>query len=374
MRKLYYLSTLILLVSFGFAQVPQGYYDNAQGLTGFQLKTALKNIIDDSDDGNGQVFHNPQLYSDLWTAYANANSGYIDNYSDFDDDGFLLDVYSENPNGNDPYNHILVTDQCGNFNAEGVCYNREHLVPQSFYDQQLPMRSDFHSTFPTDGQVNGFRGNLPYGEVNNPNLTTLNGSKRGPNVFPGYNGTVFEPLDEFKGDFARALFYFAVRYEDNINTSGWDDPSDNILNADANQFYDDWYIDLLLDWHLSDPVSQEELDRNENGFIFQDNRNPFIDNPIYAQAIWDENFSNEEFQNFDIQVYPNPVKGQFLNIKTKGLQDLKVEVYNIFGKQILSKSISDSNHQISVEQWSSGLYLLKVHNKIMSQTFKIILP
>ncbi|MBS3739221.1 endonuclease [Mesohalobacter halotolerans] len=364
----------ILSYILAYAQAPQGYYDNAQGLTGFQLKTALKTIIDDIDDGNGQPVHNPQPYSDLDLAYPIPNSGFIDTYGDYDNDGFLLDIYSENPNGSDPYNHEMVTDECGNYNAEGVCYNKEHLLPQSFFNQQSPMRGDIHYVFPTDGQVNGYRSNFPFGEVNNPNLTTLNGSKRGPNVFPGYSGTVFEPLDEFKGDIARGLFYFATRYEDQVNSSGWDDPSGNVLNSDSSQFYDDWYIDLLLNWHLSDPVSQEELDRNENGFTFQNNRNPFIDNPIWVQAIWDENFSNEEFQNYDIQLYPNPVRGQFLNIKIKGVSDLKVEVYNIFGKKILSKKLNDSNTQISVEQWSSGIYLLKLSNKNVKETFKVIVP
>lgn len=373
MRKIYLLF-LLLFVSISFAQAPQGYYDNAQGLTGFQLKTALKNIIDDIDDDNGQPVHNPQPYSDLDLAYPLPNSVFIDNYSSYDNDGFLLDIYSENPNGADPYNHVMVTDECGNYNAEGVCYNKEHLLPQSFFNQQSPMRGDIHFVFPTDGQVNGYRSNYPFGEVNNPNLTTQNGSKRGPNVYPAYTGIVFEPLDQFKGDVARGLFYFATRYEDQVNSGGWDDPSGNVLNPNNNQFYDDWYIDLLLDWHLSDPVSPEELDRNNNGFNHQNNRNPFIDNPTYVQAIWDENFSNEEFQNFDVQVFPNPVKGQYLNIKTKGLQSFNISVYNIFGKQIISKTVSGTIYKISVENWSSGLYMLKVFNKKMSQTFKIILP
>lgn len=363
----------ILALSFGFAQAPQGYYDNAQGLTGFQLKTALKNIIDDTDDGNGQPSHIAQPYSDLDLAYPMPNSGFIDTYNSFDNDGFLLDIYSENPNGADPYNHVMVTDECGNYNGEGVCYNKEHLLPQSFFNQQSPMRGDIHYVFPTDGQVNGYRSNFPFGEVNNPSLTTLNGSKRGPNVYPGYSGTVFEPLDEFKGDIARGLFYFATRYEDQINTSGWDDPNGNVLNQDNNQFYDSWYIDLLLDWHNSDPVSPEELDRNNNGFNHQNNRNPFIDNPTYANAIWDENFSNKEFENFSIQVFPNPVKGQFLNIKTKNIQDLKLQVFNIFGKQVWSESISDPTHKIDTANWSSGVYMLRVYNDAMTKTYKIIL-
>ena len=126
----------ILVFTFSFAQAPQGYYNNAQGLTGFQLKTALKIIIDDVDDNNNQPFHNPQPYSDLDLAYPTPNSGFIDTYNDFDNDGFLLDIYSENPTGADPYNHEMVTDECGNYNGEGVCYNKEHLLPQSFFNQQ----------------------------------------------------------------------------------------------------------------------------------------------------------------------------------------------------------------------------------------------
>jgi len=372
--KIIFTLLFVVVMHTVFAQAPQGYYDSAQGLTGFQLKTALKNIIDDIDDGNGQPSHNPQPYSNLDVAYPMTNSGFIDSYSDYDNDGFLLDIYSENPNGADPYNHVLVNDECGNYNGEGVCYNKEHLLPQSFFNQQSPMRGDIHYVFPTDGQVNGYRSNYPFGEVNNPNLTTLNGSKRGPNVYPGYNGIVFEPLDEFKGDVARGLFYFATRYEDQVNTGGWDDPSGNVLNQNKNQFYDDWYIDLLLDWHLSDPVSPEELDRNNNGFNHQNNRNPFIDNPTYTQAIWDENFSNAEFQNVDIQIYPNPVRGQYLNIKTEGLDNYDLEVFNILGKQIYSSNLRKSLHSISVQDWASGIYLVKLNGTHFQETRKVILP
>jgi endonuclease I len=364
----------LLFITISFSQAPSGYYDGAQGLTGFQLKTALKVIIDGINDGNGQPAHDPQPYSDLDLAYPMPNSGFVDTYNSYDNDGFLLDIYSENPNGADPYNHVMVSDECGNYNGEGVCYNKEHLLPQSFFNQQSPMRGDIHYVFPTDGQVNGYRSNFPFGEVNNPSLTTQNGSKRGPNVFPGYNGTVFEPLDEFKGDIARGLFYFATRYEDEVNTSGWDSPSGNVLNPDENQFYDDWYIDLLLDWHLSDPVSPEELDRNNNGFSHQNNRNPFIDNPTFAQAIWDENFSAEDFQSYEIQLFPNPVSGRFINISTKNISKYTLEVFNIFGKQIYKQNVSQSACRISVQDWTSGIYLVKLKNNKFQETRKVIIP
>ena len=372
MRLIYTLLFITFFSGLCHAQIPSGYYNSANGLTGYQLKTQLKIIIDDIDDGNGLPFHSPQPYSDLDLAYPMPNSGFRDDYTAYDNDGFLLDIYSENPNGADPYNHELVNDECGNYNAEGVCYNKEHLLPQSFFNQQMPMRGDIHYVFPTDGQVNGYRGNLPFGEVDNPSLTTLNGSKRGTNTFPGYTGNAFEPLDEFKGDIARALFYFAVRYEDQINTSGWDSPNDNVLNANSSQFYDDWYIDLLLSWHLSDPVSQEELDRNENGFLHQNNRNPFIDNPTYVQAIWDENFNTTSFDPFKVSIHPNPVRGRFFTISAEHSSNLIVEIYSILGKKILSQKSNTPKTQIDVGDWSRGVYLVKVSSSKSTATLKIV--
>lgn len=372
MKNIYILLVICLTAGISEAQIPNGYYDAADGLTGYSLKTALKVIIDDIDDGNGLPFHNPQPYSDLDLAYPMPNSGFRDDYATYDNDGFLLDIYSENPGGADPYNHELVTDECGNYNAEGVCYNKEHLLPQSFFNQQMPMRGDIHYVFPTDGQVNGYRGNLPFGEVDNPSLTTLNGSKRGTNNYPGYTGNVFEPLDEFKGDIARALFYFAVRYEDDINTSGWDSPNDNVLNANNSQFYDNWYIDLLLSWHLSDPVSQEELDRNENGFMHQNNRNPFIDNPTYVQAIWDENFSTAGFDALSVNLYPNPVKGGYFTISADNATGLTIEVYSILGKRVLTRKSSQTKTTIPVDNWPSGVYLVKVSDSNRAETIKIV--
>src|SRR5699024_7184453 len=86
-------------------------------------------------------------------------------------------------------------------------------------NEAQPMKADIHHIFPTDGYVNNRRGNYPFGEVNSPTYTSSNGSKVGPNVYGfsgAYSGTVFEPIDEFKGDIARAYFYMATRYENKI--------------------------------------------------------------------------------------------------------------------------------------------------------------
>ncbi len=63
--------------------------------------------------------------------------------------------------------------------------------------------TDLHHIYPTDGWVNGQRSNWPYADVANPRVTFLNGGKLGPSSTPGYTGTAFELIDEYKGDLAR---------------------------------------------------------------------------------------------------------------------------------------------------------------------------
>lgn len=256
------------------AQIPSNYYDTATG-TGYTLKTQLYNIV--------STGHVDQGYGALYTAYQTTHN---DDY--YENDDSVLDFYSENPSGTDSYFYTHGNRQCGSYNSENDCYNREHLFPQGFFNGNAPMKADVHHVIPSDGYVNGQRSNYPFGEVSSPTWTSNNGSKVGPNTFGSYSGTVFEPIDEFKGDIARALLYFAVRYENNWNDSGWDPHTDNNnpLNGTSDQFYEDWYIDLLLDWHANDPVVQAEIDRNNAAYNFQGNANPFVDHPEFVNMIW----------------------------------------------------------------------------------------
>ncbi len=276
MKKLFPLLSLLISIS-ASAQIPSGYYDDAENLTEYELKTALKTII--------TTGHTTQTYGDLWDGYYDSD---IDNY--YEDDGTILDIYSENPDGDDPYNFSVGTNQCGNYSSEGDCYNREHLFPKSYFDDAMPMYTDIHHIYPTDGKVNNQRGNYPFGEVSNASWTSQNGSKRGSNSYSytgAYTGTVFEPIDEFKGDIARVYFYMATRYEDDI--ASWETnttESNIILNGTSDQVYEDWFITMLLEWNAADPVSQKEIDRNDAAYDFQGNRNPYIDHPEYVAEIW----------------------------------------------------------------------------------------
>lgn len=275
MKRILFSFVLSILFVNAFAQIPVGYYDNATD-TGAALKTQLSLIIT-----NG---HQDMGYGGLWTAYATTDRDNISGIPGFENDNTILDIYSENPNGTDPYNYILTTNQCsGSSGPEGHCYNREHIVPQSLFNENSPMVSDIHFIRATDGKVNSIRSNYPFGKVNNtPSITSQNGSKLGNSVSPGYAGTVFEPIDAFKGDVARMIFYFVTRYETQL--SGFS--SGNMLGGSAYPGLQTWELNQLLAWHAMDPVSPTEIARNNASYIFQGNRNPYIDNPSYVTAVW----------------------------------------------------------------------------------------
>jgi len=378
MMKYKFFLLIALCFSFGFAQsdIPSDYYNSAEGLTGYQLKTELKNII-----SNGHI---SRTYGQLYDGNGiEGSQGYIDTHSDlnvsggsnYENDATLLDFYSENPDGSDPYNYTHGSNQCGNQSSEGDCYNREHLVPQSAYDNisDIPMKTDIHHVVPSDGRVNSFRGSLPFGNVAVANWTSLNNSKRGSSAVAGYTGTVFEPIDEFKGDIARALLYFATRYESTVFESvDFEYTNFEMFNGTSNQVFYDWAIEMLLEWHNTiDPVDQRERERNEAAWDFQGNANPFVDHPEFANMIWDpESLGLMEATYNPIKIYPNPVKGASLFIDAQ--QPTTVECYNLTGQRILKATVSPQNNAIEISQLNSGVYLLQLHNKIGTTTRKIV--
>lgn len=361
---------IVFSISFSFSQIPSGYYNSATS-SGYSLKTQLKTIISGHTDKGYDALNDAYKTSDTDIFYENDNS--------------VLDMYSENPNGADPYNYQHNIRKCGNYKTENDCYNKEHIFPQGFFEKKYPMRSDIHHVVPTDGRVNGFRSNYPFGEVgtnlvsqSNISNPTKNGSKLGNSIFPGYSGTVFEPIDEFKGDIARMLFYFATRYEDEVTSSSWDPhtATNNPLNGTNNQVYEDWYIQVLHKWHTEDPVSQREIVRNNEAYKFQGNRNPFIDHPEYVTQIWGSVLSIENISLLEnISVYPNPSSINRITITIpSNLNITSITLYSIIGSKIYEeKNISDSKHKFRVKDLKEGIYMLKIANKTSSITKKIII-
>ncbi len=203
MKKLFFI-LLLVPATLAFAAAPTTYYDSAEGQSSDNLRYALQSIIDG---------HTVVSYAGLYDVYKT---------SDNTADGKVWDMYSTCT-----WTHGQ--KKCGSYSNVCDCYNREHSVPQSWFGEASPMVSDAFHVYPTDGLVNNQRGNLQFGEC--ANGTSLGGKalgKAGQSTFPGYTSlTVFEPHDDYKGDFARTYFYMATRYADVCG--GWG----NAFNAVA---------------------------------------------------------------------------------------------------------------------------------------------
>lgn len=239
-------------------------YSNLNGLSGAELKTNIHN----------QIRNHQYLDFDQ-----NTTARYWwDNYfkkTDWNSKGYFWDMYSNNKNA---------TYKGGNIQ------NREHVMPRSWWGYRKQYSSydangDLHNLYPADSKANSAKGNLPLGEVG---ITIFdNGvSKVGKNTYPkGYRGDVFEPADEYKGDFARIYFYMVTCYQDYANQ--WrTDATKSMLEKNTYPSLQPWAIDMLLKWHRQDPVSEKEIDRNNEVFRLQGNRNPYIDNPELVEYIW----------------------------------------------------------------------------------------
>lgn len=251
-KRISLIFTALCLCLIAVAQTPSGYYSSAIGLSSATLKSTLHNIIDD---------HDVISYNGLWTAFEK---------TDVRADGKVWDMYSD-------CSFNFGSKQCGNYSNICDCYNREHSFPKSWFSEGKPMYSDLFHLYPTDGQVNGRRSNYPFGECKNG--TVYGKGRLGNSTYPGYAGTVFEPDDEYKGDFARSYFYMLTRYMDVC--SSWSTP---MMSGGS---FTPWACSMLLKWNEEDPVSDKEIKRNNVVYSdFQHNRNPFIDYPELADKVF----------------------------------------------------------------------------------------
>lgn len=147
--------------------------------------------------------------------------------------------------------------------------NTEHTWPQSKFTHLFPsntQKSDLHHLYPTGSRINADRGNLPFAEVNGTDRLACSESKRGSPRDSGRGGAFFEPPDAHKGNVARSMFYFSVRYK---------------IAIDKTQ---ETYLRL---WHLEDPIDAREKQTHEKIAKIQGNRNPFVDDPDLVRQVED---------------------------------------------------------------------------------------
>lgn len=380
--KLNILLLTLTLSAVACAQVPSGYYEDTEGLEGFQLKTALHNIIKDFDD---------QSYAALRDLYQSNDSrnGFRDRY--YENDNTVLDIYSENPDGADPYNYNP-NSSMGSGANEGNAFNREHLIPQSYFNEGYPMRADAFHVWPTDSKVNGWRGNFAFGVVMNPEsaapcnsgATNLpckskNGTLKGKFV-ENNSITVMEPIDEFKGDVARAFFYFATCYQNRMPgfySSGSNSSVKVMFDGSSNKVFSDDFLEVLAAWHIMDPVSDRERDINNLiYYTHQGNRNPYIDNPQWVQLVWGIQMDTDDlaFQDRnDVLVYTKQNKNVVVRLENDSKSINKVSVFDTTGKLIQSVNNPQNQKEVQLRIYNSGVYILKVEGKGLEINKKVVI-
>lgn len=233
------------------AEIPSGYYTSIEGKATSELKTALYNII--RNQSQQQTYSRLPTYFQRTDTYPNSSRWW--------------DMYSDTP--------LYAPSFSG--------LNREHSLPKSWWggSQNVPAYTDLNHLYPSEMQANTAKSNYPLGIVtdggsrfNNSVVMVGRGQNSGGAAY------VFEPADEYKGDFARTYFYMVTCYQD------FDWRYQYMCMNGTYPSMQQWAIDLLLKWHRGDPVSQKELDRNEQVYLIQANRNPFIDYPDLVEYIW----------------------------------------------------------------------------------------
>ena len=259
------------------------YYEDLQGKSGKSLFDAVHVVAKEGYSSLG--------YDGLWGAYKK---------TDMRDNGKIWDMYSD-------CSWTVGSDQCGSYNNECDCYNREHSIPKSWFGgSKSGPGCDIFQVVPTDGYVNNKRSNYAFGEVSSASYT-YDGAKLGSaknititggNTIAGNtgasiscSGTVFEPRDEYKGDFARGYFGTMIKWANGDYSAFTTGDGSKIFssNYSTGSFGLTKYgVALLMKWHRQDPVSQKEIDRNNGIQQTQGNRNPFIDYPYLAEYIWGE--------------------------------------------------------------------------------------
>ena len=232
--------------------------NNASGLL-----SALRTITSPGSSGS---------YDALWETYKKA---YVRS------DGKIFDYYSSITN------YVPGGSAEGaNYSKEGDSYNREHSIPKSWWGgSKTNQGADPYIVVPTDGYVNNGRSNYSFGKVKTV-TTAYSNSKLGTGDSAYISGTVFEPDDSVKGDFARIMFYAIAKYSNSYSWTSGDGSKNFSGNANTNFGLTTNAVKLFSYWSNLDPVSEWEQSVNNKVSAIQGNRNPFIDHPEYANVLW----------------------------------------------------------------------------------------
>lgn len=329
------------------ADMPRDYYPNSlEGKNGAELKTELHNLL----KNHTRLPYGSRDYNQIactWTVFKK---------SDVRPNGKVWDMYSNNS-----YNFS---------NGAGATkgMNIEHSVPKSWwgdaYDETAtPLTRfkydgsyDLHHLTPSDADANMAKSNYPLGVVDSPSFD--NGvTKVGTGQANGRATILFEPADEYKGDFARMYLYFVTCYQD----YSWKSSALSMFAQNSYPTLNTYGQSLLLKWHRQDPVSQKEIDRNNAVYSFQGNRNPFIDYPNMVEYIWGDStnyefsFSGQSTSAPSISISNDKIEFGYIGTETSKDKEIYIKGKNLT-TDITAKLLNNDSGDFSL-----GMSNLPVH-------------
>lgn len=287
MKRFFYLSIILLSAVAGTnlaAQIPDGYYSSLKGKREGELKTAICNLV--------------------------CNFTKVSSYSNLPQYFQRTDVYPDSRRWWDMYSDIPF------YAPSFTGMNREHSFPKSWWGGSTTVSAyvDLNHLYPSEAKANTAKSNYPLGTVDRTsNIKFDNGISTVGYPVQGQGGGagfVFEPDDEYKGDFARTYFYMVTCYQ-NLTWS-----YTYMVNQNLYPTLNTWSANLLMKWHRDDPVSEKETMRNEQVYQIQNNRNPFIDHPELAEYLW----GNRVGEAFDPGTGSEPVGDPNLITPTQGME------------------------------------------------------
>lgn len=265
-NSLIFTAALIGASQLAQAEYRPGYYDKMDGKSKEALKAAAKECVSSHTRLGYTDLPDYWIYTDIYPDLVNGSRRWWDMYSN--------NIY------------LISGNQTPRSSFSANRMQREHSIPKSWWKKNndveyTPAYTDLWNLYPSDGPANQAKSNYPFGLTDNPSynngLTKVGSPKTG---YGGGAGKVFEPGDEYKGDFARSIFYIATVYDDLDWVYGY------MFRTQTWPTLQPWAMDMLLQWARQDLVSQKEIDRNEGVESQQGNRNPFIDFPELAEYIW----------------------------------------------------------------------------------------
>ena len=315
------------------AEIPTGYYSRLKGKSGADLKTAVFEVI------------NPHTT--------------VSSYSNLPQYFQKTDVYPSSRRWWDMYSNVV--RNAPSFSG----LNREHAFPKSWWKQNgsveyTPAYVDLNHLYPGDGPANQAKSNYPLG-VTGANPKFNNGVTKVGYPVAGQGGGaqyVFEPADEYKGDFARTYFYMVTCYQDLTWKYTF------MVNQNLYPTLNQWSVDLLMAWHRQDPVSQKEIDRNEVVFGIQNNRNPFIDHPELAEYLWGTK-KGESFSPGEIVVPPVGEPELIAPVKDMSLDFGQVALGHT-SRTLLFVKGNNLNGTVDLAMYTGDARMFSVPSKVIS--------